>query len=283
MTQGAAMTRATLLLSAACVVCLIGCNAIVGSLAPDRSAAAIVINGLRDTMYVGDSVPVGADVNSRRHGRPASTDTLVAWSSSNPAAIAAEMPRPAPFPTRNFAWLIAKGSGQATITAQAGTITASKVVTVLGPNDIAAGDQRLGYALADQPNAAGPYAPSAATRFNSSGGAVSVTRDSTGWYSVRFAGLARKAGQRDNVQVTAYGAPPGTHCKLMPWVNAGDDLVVPVHCHQPGLDGLAVDTRFTVLVSGARAFRFVDAVCVRHAPAGKPVPSRIRLSPRSTR
>jgi hypothetical protein len=44
------------------------------------------------------------------------------------------------------------------------------------------------------------------------------------------------------------------HCKLFNWGPDGADLLVPVHCHAPGADGPFVDSRFTVLVSGARAY-----------------------------
>src|SRR6185436_13705764 len=108
---------------------------------------------------------------------------------------------------------------------------------------------------ANQPTVPGPYSTGPAYRFNSSGGDVSVTRDSTGWYMVRFVGLGRKLGLRDNVQVTAYGSPPGTHCKLLSWFTGSGagagDMAVPVHCHS---GGVAVDTRFTILLSGARAY-----------------------------
>jgi hypothetical protein len=161
--------------------------------------------------------------------------------------------RPLPSPVGNgFAWLVAKGSGQATITAQVAKITASKVVTVVGPADIAAGDQRFGYALADQPAAAGPYVPDPAYRFNSSAGTVAITRDSAGSYVVRFAGLGRKAGQRDNAQVTAYAAPLGVHCKVGTSQTEGADMLVPVHCHAPAADGPRTDAKFTILFVGAR-------------------------------
>ncbi len=240
------------------VLTLVGGVAACGELAavagaPDRSVASITLH-VPDSLSVGDTVQIGADPLAA-NGKPAWGDTVVTWVSSNPAIVALDAsspPTPAP---SGFSHLIGKGSGQATITAQVAKITASKLVTVVGPADIAAGDGRLGYALADQPAAAGPYAPVASYRFNSSGGAVTVTRDSTGNYSVRFAGLARRTGQRDNVQVTAYGAPAGTQCKLRNWYSdAGTDMLVPVHCHAPGLAGAAVDSRFTILLSGARPY-----------------------------
>jgi len=124
---------------------------------------------------------------------------------------------------------------------------------------VASDDRRLGYALADQPAAAGPYSPDATYLYNSSGGAIQVTRASTGVYSVTFAGLGRPAGGRDNVLVTGYGTP-GVYCKvsgvatnpLPGWSSIGSDLVVPVACYAG--DGTSTDSRFSILMIGDRPF-----------------------------
>jgi hypothetical protein len=246
------MPRASLVVSIACLPYLAACSKLAELAgAPNRDAATIVFHNMLDSIFVGDSLAVFVDVNGA-DGRPAKTDTVVVWVSSNSAVVALSASNP-PIPTpHGFSWLYGRGSGQATVTAHTTNVTASKVVTVVGPSDIAADDQRFGYTLADQPTATSAYSP--ALRFNSSGGGVTVTHDSAGIYTVRFAGLARKQGQRDNVQVTAYGAPPGTHCKLYEWSSDGSDFVVPVQCHAPGLSEPFVDARFTVLVSGARAY-----------------------------
>jgi hypothetical protein len=116
---------------------------------------------------------------------------------------------------------------------------------------VASDDSRFGYALADQPTAAGPYVPAAGTRFNSGGGTIEVTRTSTGVYSVRFAGLGRTSGQRDNVQVSAYNSVP-VYCRPGPWTTNAADLVVPVVCFDAS--GALTDSRFTVMALGAWAF-----------------------------
>jgi len=248
------MSRAGLAASIACAGCLAAaCNKLAELAAPNRDAAAIVFHNLTDTLFVGDSTGAFVDVNDA-DGRPAKTDTTVVWRTSNPNVVSLDASHPPAPGLRGFSWVYGKSPGQSTVTAQTTKVMASKLVTVIGPGNIAENDQRSGYALADQPTAAGPYSPDPAYRFNSSGGGVTVTRDSTGWYRVRFAGLDRKPGQRDNVQVTAYGAAPGIYCKLLSWGTAGADLLVPVHCHQPGIGGAAVDSRFTILVSGARAY-----------------------------
>ncbi len=134
----------------------------------------------------------------------------------------------------------------ATISATVGKVTGSLNVSV-------GDDQRLGYALADQPSAAGPYSPDANYRFNSSGGAITVTRASTGVYSVRFAGLGRAfVGQRDNVLVTGYGGVAGIFCKLGGWQSVAPDLTADVRCFTPA--GAAADSRFTILLSGGKPY-----------------------------
>jgi hypothetical protein len=221
--------------------------------APDRSAASISVHIAKDSLTVGDTLQIGADVNSK-DGRPAWTDTTVTWQSSNPAVVAIDASNPPPGP-HNFARLIAKSPGQSTISATTAGIDSTRLITVVGPVIIADNDTRLGYALADQPGVAGPYSPSDTNQFNSSGGSITITRDSAGWYNVRFLGLARATGPsggRDNVQVTAFGSPAGVFCKLRGWTNDGADRLVPVHCHRA--DGTATDSRFTILLAGARAF-----------------------------
>ena len=249
------MWRRSVVGSIVCIGCLAACKALVEAVAspPNRDASAIVLQEVPDSIFAGDSAVVYAQVNDK-DGRPAWNDTVVVWQSSNTDVVWFDASRP-PIPTpHGFAWLRAKSPGEVTVTAHTNKVTSSKtvkVMKVLGPNDIAVDDRRLGYALANQSTVAGPYTPDVPFFFNSSGGGVTITRDSTGWYNVRFAGLGRKPGHRDNVQVTAYGSPPGTHCKLLSWVTEGTDMIVPVHCH---LGGAAVDSRFTVLLSGARVY-----------------------------
>jgi hypothetical protein len=134
---------------------------------------------------------------------------------------------------------------QVTITAEVSGTTGSATVFV------ASDDSRFGYALADQPAAAAPYTPAAATSYNSGGGAIEVTRAATGVYAVRFAGLGRTPGQHDNVQVSAYNALP-VYCKPDVWDASGVDLRVTVSCFSP--DGTPLDSRFTILALGAWAF-----------------------------
>jgi len=246
------MPRPALVVPLVGALCFLACSTLAEVAgAPNRDAASIAFNNMKDSIHVGDTLGVFVQVNDAS-GRPALTDTVVVWESSNPAVVGLEADRP-PTPTpHGFSWLVGRSSGQATVTAHTQKVSTSKLVTVVGPNDVAPNDARIAYALADQPSAAGPYSPDDMYQLNSSGRGITVTRDSTGWYLVHVLGLARQPGQRDNVQVTAYGSPAGTHCKLLSWRNDGSDLIVPVHCHRA--DGNATDSRFTILVSGARVY-----------------------------
>lgn len=156
------------------------------------------------------------------------------WTSSNPSVIS----------ITSGGVIKGLAVGQATISATWRGTTGSAVVSV------GATDARLGYALADQPGAAS-YSPAVATSFNSSGGAITVTRAATGIYTVTFAGLGRPPGGRDNVQVSAVGTAP-VYCKTKGWDGSSADFVVNILC----LDRTAasVDSKFTVLAIGARAF-----------------------------
>jgi len=211
---------------------LAGCSAIA-AIAGAAKIVSVTVNAPAG-LLVGDSavataVALGDD--GRDHGgRPRK------WRSSDPAAL----------PIDANGKMVALIAGRTvTITAEVDGKTGSKNVVV------ASDDSRFGYALADQPTAAGPYVPAAATRFNSGGGTIKITRTAPGVYSVRFAGLGRTPGQRDNVQVSAYSNVP-TYCKPDLWNASGVDLVVPVSCFSP--DGTPTDSRFNIVALGAWAF-----------------------------
>ena len=214
------------------LLALAGCSAIA-AIAGTPKIVSVTINApaglLVGESAVATAVALGDD--GRDHGGRPRT-----WSSSDPAALSIDA-------NGKMVGLIA--GRQVTITATVDGTSGSALVGV------ASDDTRFGYALADQPTVAGPYTPAAATRYNSGGGAVEVTRTATGVYSVRFAGLGRTPGQRDNVQVSAYNAAPA-YCKPAIWDASGSDLVVPVSCFSP--DGTPIDSPFTILAAGAWAF-----------------------------
>ncbi len=214
---------------------LAGCGAVAALVGvPNREVASVTIV-LPATILVGDTVQARVDLKDSG-GKHPQGDTTITWLSSNPAAVKVDA-------TGRVTGDVVGQS--ATISATVGKVTGTKLIEV-------GDDTRLGYALADQPAAAGPYAPDPVTSYNSGGGGVLVTRASTGVYTVRFMGLGRLSGQRDNVQVTGYGGAAGTFCKLAGWQSAGADMTIDVRCLTPG--GAAADSRFTVLLSGARVY-----------------------------
>lgn len=223
-----------------CGVFFAGCSTIAGIAGVDLSANPLSV-ALPAAILSGDTVLAVANVTHRDGHLESVTAT---WRTSDATVISVDA----------SGRMIGHIEGRsATIFADYQGQTASAVVTVAGD------DKRLGYALADQPTAAGPYSPDATYRYNSSGGAIQVTRESTGVYTVTFAGLGRPAGGRDNVQVTGYGTA-GAYCKpggvatnpLPGWSSVGSDMVVPVDCFIG--DGTPTDSRFSILLIGARPF-----------------------------
>ncbi len=223
------MSRPALVVWLASAVSLVGCGGLFG---PSKEITAVTVV-LPAGILLGDTVQataVATDASGKTVNRP------VTWRSSNPGGV----------PVDTLGRVIGKVLGaQATIFADVENKEGSTTVSV-------GDDQRFGFALADQPSAAGSYSPDSAYRYTSSGGPISVTRDSSGSYSVRFAGLGRGPGQRDNVQVTSYGGA-AMYCKPAGWDGTGPDLVVQVRCWSAATAVLA-DSRFTVLVVGAQAF-----------------------------
>lgn len=227
------MPRSDLAARVVFTVLLAGCNAVAGVLGVPK-ITSVQVNA-PSGMLVGDtavatSTAFGND-GQTHPGRP------VTWRSSDPDAL----------PIDSHGKIVAKIAGRTvTISAEVDGTTGTATVK------IGSDDNRIGYALADQPAAAATYTPGASTSFNSSGGAISVTRASVGVYTVRFAGLGRPAGGHDNVQVSGYSGTSPIYCNPQMWDASGADMVVPVRCFLS--DGTLADSKFTILVIGARVF-----------------------------
>ena len=103
--------------------------------------------------------------------------------------------------------------------------------------------QKSGYVWANEP-ASASYIPSSTFSFNSSGGAISITRSGVGAYNVRFSGLG-SAATGGNVLVTAYGGVSET-CKVVNWNAAGADFVVNVRCFSS--TGASADSQYSINV-----------------------------------
>lgn len=205
------------------------CSGSGDSTGPDPNAVATVEITLPPGLLIGDSIT--AVVVLKNAAGTVLTGKTVNFTSSLPAVAAV-----------NGAGLVLGlgAGGPVTITASAESKSASATVTVRD-------DQRFGYAWADQATSAS-YTPSASYA-NSTSGAITVTRSGTGSYAVRLAGLGRLDGQRENVQVTSYAEL--AFCGIASWQTQGADLVVNVLCFSPA--GAAMDSRYTVMVTGARA------------------------------
>ena len=226
-----------LVVVAASVIVLADCNAVAG-IAGGGDHAIVSVTVLAPAgLLVGESIQIQA--NATEKGGFVRPNVPATWRSSDPAAISVSS-------DGLITGLI--GGRQATITASFNGKSGSATVIV------GSGDSRFGYALGDQPSNPGPYTPAASTRFNSSGGNISITRVGAGAYNVLFAGLARTPGQRDIVQVSASG-PAAAYCKPGTlWQNSGADMLVFVNCMASDGTGTQVDNPFTVLLVGSRAF-----------------------------
>jgi hypothetical protein len=112
--------------------------------------------------------------------------------------------------------------------------------------------QKSGYVWADNP-VSGSYTPSTTYSFNSSAGAITITRSGVGAYAVKFSGLGGNGSAGGNVLVTAYGGGSET-CKVVSWDSGGADFIANVRCFTD--TGSPVDTRYAarVVMTGA-AFR----------------------------
>jgi hypothetical protein len=102
-----------------------------------------------------------------------------------------------------------------------------------------------GFALGDQPANPG-YAPNPAFAYNSTGGAIRITRAGVGQYKVLFFGLgAAGGGHKSDVQVTAVDGRQT--CNTHGW-GGSPDLSVSVDCFYIP-DGSLHDSKYTVLVT----------------------------------
>jgi hypothetical protein len=111
----------------------------------------------------------------------------------------------------------------------------------------AATPDAYGFAYLDQPSQpiGVPFAPDASHQFTTSGPAVTVTRNSTGFYTVRFPGIGKPTGV---AHVTAVTEAP-VWCQILKYAMSGPDELVDVACVRVGW--AVVDSRFTVMFSSS--------------------------------
>lgn len=186
--------------------------------------AIVTIGGLPDKLRAGKSVQLSASATDAN--KNAIAGQQFTWSSS-----ATDLAR---VDDAGFVSTIAGGTPSIRALATGTAVSASGVVTVL--------PKRVAYALANEPGTA-TYTASAATSFNSAGGAITVSRLGTGSYRVSFPGQQPLADEVETFMVSGYGG--NTYCKVASWRNGtASDLVADVRCFAFGGD--AADAQFTV-------------------------------------
>jgi len=104
--------------------------------------------------------------------------------------------------------------------------------------------QKSGYVWADNPTSGG-YTPSPTYSFNSSGGAIKITRSAVGTYTINFSGIGGNGSAGGNVLVTAYGSGSEA-CKVVSWNSGGANFIANVRCFTS--TGSAVDTQYSINV-----------------------------------
>jgi hypothetical protein len=112
------------------------------------------------------------------------------------------------------------------------------------------------------------YTPNIAYSFNRSGGAITITRQGAGTYTVRFAGLSAVLGTKSTVHVTGY-ATDVTYCKPANQKLLSD--VVHIKCFD-ALSGRPSDAYYTVYITkryGDLAFAYASQpTATDYAPPG---------------
>lgn len=113
-------------------------------------------------------------------------------------------------------------------------------------------DNRFAFLAAT--NNTGPWMPTPEFSSHSGGGAMTITRNGTGEFTVRFQGMANRPGMRTGIIAGVLGVGNGinnTYCNVPGWTNAGADLDVQVRCFS--LADAPRDASFSLLVTGAMA------------------------------
>jgi hypothetical protein len=210
-------------------------DGVSGPQTPD--VVAVSITALPATMLVGDTTQLGVAATDAAGRSLAAND--VRWSSSDTSV--------ARFVAGGR--LVAVGYGAVRVQVLAGGRSASGDIAIA----LTTAQKRLAYAFAHNEAPVGSYQPMRAFAFNATGGGIQVARMATGRYQVTFERMARiDTAFRDVVLVTAYGSE-GERCHIEDWGNAANqrDMHAHVACYLGS--GAPVDSRFTVLVVGARS------------------------------
>lgn len=100
-----------------------------------------------------------------------------------------------------------------------------------------------GFAWCGSPTSSS-YTPNSNYSFNSEGGTITVSRTTTGSYTVTFAGMSMT---NSHVQASLYGSAEGA-ARVLSWGNSGSDFVANVRTFDNGAN--LADRAFTIFVTG---------------------------------
>lgn len=255
------MTGRMMRVGIAISVVLSGCGGDTGPVTPPPPPPPPVVTTVEvalasGTLLPGDTTVATATVKDQNG--TVMTGQSVTWASSVAAA-----------DVSGTGAVTAVAAGQATISATVSGRTGSASVTVVR-------DDRFGYVWASD-QASESYTVANGYEYLSSGAKASITRAGTGQYAVTMTGLAAGAGQRTNVQVSAYNTG-SNYCQLSGWQNSGADLVAGVRCFNT--EGAPADSRFTLLATGGTALegRLGFALAHDEAATAAYVPQQARNS-----
>jgi hypothetical protein len=124
---------------------------------------------------------------------------------------------------------------------RAGPFAAVAGIALFGATQVRA--QAIGWVWNNNPSTPGTTTPDASYSYNSSGGAISATRNAEGDYTVLFAGLGNSLAS--DVQATAYGGG-ANFCVVGSWSSSnGTDVAANVFCYNTA--GSLADNSFTLL------------------------------------
>jgi uncharacterized protein YjdB len=199
------------------------------------ASVSVTPNGA--TLQPGGTIQLAA--LTRDAGGSVLSGRSVAWTTTN-ASIAS---------VSSTGLVTAVAAGSVTITATSEGVAGNAIIVTAG-----ASSNRFAFALANQPSAPS-YTPSPADQFVSSGGQITVLRQSDGVYDVTFPNMTKGAGQREVVMVSPTSGS-NVSCQIGSWNPGGGGTVARVYCFST--TGLAVDGPFSIWLaeSGTLSGRF---------------------------
>jgi hypothetical protein len=257
---------------------------VVTGIAIGTATITAVVDGVRGTHVVNVAAgPVGSITVTPASSSIAQGDQATLTATLHDTLGAAVTGATVAWTSSNEAIATVSAAGVVTAVAPGGpvTVTATHATGVSGTATITVMPPRFAYTVADQPSAAS-YTPIARYTYNSSGGAITITRAATGSYQVRFAGQATPDGKSEIVLITASG-PGEAYCKHgAPWANSGADLVATVACYTTLGTPADIAFNITLIGSGALGGRFGFTYADQEATASYFPQTRTYSSARQT-